>query len=72
MIPPARTNATMRPPDDERALQTALATADARYRRAILEAERSTDASARQAALAEARRLAAHAGRLDARLRRRG
>jgi len=53
---------------DEAALRTELATTHARYRRAMKDAERAPDAASRRAVLAEARRLAAHASRLQTRI----
>ena len=58
-----------RPPDHEATLRAALATTHAQYRRAMQDAQREPDTTRRRAALVEARRLAAIAGRLQARLR---
>ena len=58
-----------RRPDHEATLRAALATTHAQYRRAMQDAQREPDTTRRRAALAEARRLAARAGRLQARLR---
>jgi hypothetical protein len=55
-------------PKHEAALRAALATTHARYHRAMQDAQRDPDPTRRRAAFAEARRLAAHASRLQARL----
>jgi hypothetical protein len=57
-----------RPREDVSALRTQLATTHARYHRAIQDAQRAPDTPSRRAALAEARRLAALAGRLQSRI----
>lgn len=58
--PPCRHN--------EAALRTELATTHARYRRAMKDAVQAPDAASRRVVLAEARRLAAHASRLQTRI----
>ena len=50
------------------ALRTQLAMTHARYHRAMQDAQRATDPATRRTALAEARRLAAHASRLQSRI----
>lgn len=56
------------PPEDMAALRAQLAATHARYRRAMQDAQRASDAATRRMALAEARRLAAHASRLQSRI----
>ena len=57
-----------RPPEDIAALRAQLATTHARYHRAMQDAQRAPDTASRRTALAEARRLAAHASRLQSRI----
>jgi hypothetical protein len=62
-------SAAHRPPKtDEVALRTRLATTHARYHRAMRDAQQAPDEASRRAALAEARRLAAHASQIQARI----
>jgi hypothetical protein len=56
------------PTKDKSALRTELATTHTRYHRALKDAQQAPDAASRRAALAEARRLAAHASRLQTRI----
>ncbi len=58
------------PPEDMVALHAQLATTHARYHRAMQDAQRAPDTASRRTALAEARRLAAHASRLQSRMKR--
>ena len=55
-------------PKDEAALRAALATTHAQYRRAMQDAQRDPYTTRRRAAFVEARRLAAHASRLQTQL----
>jgi hypothetical protein len=57
-----------RPREDVSALRAQLATTHARYHRAVQDAQRAPDTASRRTALAEARRLAAHASRLQSRI----
>lgn len=57
-----------RPSEAVAALRAQLATTHARYRRAMQDAQRAQDPASRRAALAEARRLAAHGSRLQSRI----
>jgi hypothetical protein len=57
-----------RPHEDVSALRAQLATTHARYHRAVQDAQRAPDTASRRTALAEARRLAAHASRLQSRI----